>query len=210
MKYWMGFIAGAILAIAADYAQAGSIEGRLGVTGQLGFVDSATSSYTRGFVTSNSLSNDKLKPNASFAGGGGVIFGLTKTLALEAGALYLAPRDYKNGGRKALEIENTDVSAGLQLRNNVSDDIAAYLGGGVDVLFTSVKDVNGNNGDADTVVGGHLSVGGDYFVSPRVALNFELRGLIFPEVDLESGGVTVAEYDPISFTGFVGVRLFFN
>lgn len=208
MKKWTGLFAVTLLALAAGSADAESIEGRLGITGQLGFATAAKSSYSRDFATSNALQDDVLRPDATFAGGGGLIFGLRRNLALEAGALYLAPRDYKNAGRKALEIENTDVSLGLQLRNDISDDMAAYLGGGVDVLLTWVRDVNGNKGDADTVVGGHVNVGGDYFVTKRIALNFDLRGLIFPEADLKSGGATVAEYDPISFVGLFGVRFF--
>lgn len=210
MKYRIGLVVGTLLALASANAWAGNIDGRLGLTGQIGYADSATSRYTPDFVTSHALLSDTLKPDATFAGGAGFIFGLTRNLALEAGALYLAPRDYKSSGRKAFEIENADVSVGLQLRNNVSEDMAAYLGGGVDVLFTSVKDASGNKGDADTVVGGHISAGGDYFVAKNIALNLELRGLIFPDADLKSGGAPVAAYDPITFVALIGVRLFLN
>ncbi|WP_051292916.1 outer membrane beta-barrel protein [Citrifermentans bremense] len=210
MKKWSVLFAITLLAVTSAKADAESIAGRIGITGQLGFATVATSNYSRDFVASNSLSDEKLSSGSTFAGGGGLILGLTRNVAIEAGALYLAPRDYKNAGVKALEIENVDVSLGLQLRNNVSEDIAAYLGGGVDVLLSSVKDFSGNKGKADTVVGGHVNVGGDYFVSRHIALNLDLRGLIFPDVDLKSGGTTVAEYDPISFVGLVGVRFFLN
>lgn len=198
-----------LLVLASGTAHAAGIDGRLGITGQLGFTAAAKSSYTREFVRANGLSDDALRPEAAFVGGGGLIFGLTRNLALEAGALYLA-NDYDNSGAKALRITAADVSLGLQLRNNVSEELAAYLGCGVDVLLSDVEDANGNEGDAETVVGGHVNVGGDYFVTRRIALNFDLRGLLFPEADLKSGGVTVARYNPVSFVGLVGVRFFLN
>lgn len=210
MKKWTLVLAITLFAVTSGNADAESIAGRFGITGQLGFATVATSSYSRDFVATNSLQDDQLRSNSTFAGGGGLIWGLTRNVAVEAGVLYLAPRDYQNAGLKAMEIENVDVSLGLQLRNNVSEDIAAYLGGGVDVLLSSVKDFNRNKGSADTVVGGHVNVGGDYFVSRHVALNLDLRGMIFPEVNLKSGGMTVAEYDPISFVGLIGVRFFLN
>jgi len=203
MKKWTVLFTVVILALVAGSADAESIKGRLGISGQLGFATAEDADLVP--------SDEKLTAGSTFAGGGGLIFGLTRNLAIEAGALYLAPRDYKNAaGLKALEIENIDISLGLQLRNNVSENIAAYLGGGVDVLLSSVKDTEGDKGDADTVIGGHVNVGGDYFVTKRMALNFDLRGLIFPKADLKSGGTTVAEYDPISFVGLIGIRFFLN
>lgn len=211
MKKWTELtLAVTVMALAAGSAGAASIDGRLGITGQLGFMSAAKSSYTSGFVTARGLPDDELSPDTAFAGGGGVIFGLSRILALEAGALYLAPTDYQNSGIKALEISATDLSLGLQLRNNISEELAAYLGGGVDLLLSEVEDASGNEGDADTVVGGHVNIGGDYFVTRRIALNFDLRGLLFPEAKLKSGGVTVARYNPMSFVGLLGVRFFLN
>lgn len=102
------------------------------------------------------------------------------------------------------------MSLGVQVRNNVSEDLAAYLGGGIDLVLSDVKDPNGNKGDAQTVVGGHLNMGGDYFITKRMALNFDLRGIFFPESDLKAGGVTVARYNPTSFVGLFGVKFFLN
>lgn len=199
-----------LLVLASGTAYAAGIAGRLGVTGQLGFTAAAKSSYDREFARNNGLSDRALDPETAFVGGGGLIYGVTKNLALEFGALYLAPADYENSRIEALTISATDVSLGLQLRNNFSEDMAAYLGCGVDLLLSEVKDPGGNEGDAETVVGGHVSVGGDYFVTPGIALNFDLRGLLFPEAELKSGGVTVAHYNPITFVGLVGVRFFLN
>lgn len=211
MKKWTVLLQALILlTLAAGSADAASIAGRLGITAQLGFASPADSSFTEGFVRANSLRDDKLEPGSAFIGGGGLIFGLTPNLALEAAAHYQPSIEYGNSGVKALEISSTNVSLGLQLRNNVSPDLAAYLGAGFDVLLSEVEDPDGNQGDADTVVGGHVHMGGDYFVSPSIALNLDLRGVIFPEADLKSGGGTVARYSPTSFIGLVGVRFFLN
>lgn len=193
----------------AGNATAESIKGRLGITGQLGFMVPDNSKYTPDFVTANGLASDQLKADGAFAGGGGLIFGLTDNWALEAHVLYTPQIDYKNtNGAKVLEIATTNASLGLQYRNNVSRDLAAYLGGGVDVLISDVKDGSGHEGDVDTVVGGHINVGADYFVTKCFAINFDIRGIFAPEADIKGGGATMAKYDPISYVGLIGVRFF--
>ncbi|UFS70016.1 porin family protein [Geomonas sp. RF6] len=211
MRKWKALLAAmTFLALAGGVAHAGSIEGRFGITGQLGFTAAQKSSYTPAFAASHGLTDRELKPDGGFIGGGSLMFGLTPIVALEAGALYQPDTDYQNGGVEVLSISSTDVYVGFQLRNNVSDDLAAYLGAGVDVLFSDVEDVSGRNGDVDTVVGGHVHVGGDYFITPSIALNLDLRALLFPDADVKSAGSTVANFSPITFVGLFGVRFFLN
>ena len=197
------------LSLVAGTAMAEDIKGRFGITGQLGFtVPLDKSNFTSDFAARNGLTSSQLGGDAGFAGGGGLIYGLTRNLAVETGVIYMPSIDYDNSGEKVLEIESIDVAVGLQLRNNVSKDLAAYLGGGIDVLLSDVKDSFGNKGDVDTVVGGHVNVGGDYFITKDIALNLDLRGIFFPEADITGGGRTVAKYDPISFITLFGVRYF--
>ncbi|HJV65985.1 MAG TPA: OmpW family outer membrane protein [Geomonas sp.] len=209
MRRFIAFMTIALVLIAAN-AMADSIKGRLGVTGQLGFLSPNNSQYTEGVVSAFGLSSDNLKSSGAFTGGGGLFYGLTDHWALEAEALHTPQIDYDDAsGAKVLEIATTDVSLGIQFRNNVEQDLAVYLGGGVDVLFSNVKDGQGHRGDIDTVVGGHAKVGVDYFITHYFAINADVRGIFAPEADIKSGGITVAKYDPIAWAGLVGVRLFF-
>jgi outer membrane protein len=208
MRRFIVFSAVALTFIAGN-AKAESIKGRLGITGQLGFIVPDNSRYTADFVNSNGLATDTLKADGGFTGGGGLIYGLTDNWALDAHVLYSPQNDYKNqNNAKVLEIDTIDASLGIQYRNNVSQDFAAYLGGGVDVLVSGVKDGSGHEGDIDTVVGGNINAGADYFLTKYFALNLEFRGIFAPEADIKAGGVTVAKYDPISYTGLIGVRWF--
>ena len=103
-----------------------------------------------------------------------------------------------------------DTSLGLQLRNNLDDtDMSVYLGAGVDALFIEADDISGFKADVDTVYGGHVNVGRDYFVAKNVALNLDLRGAFFPDADITVASRTIATYQPISFVGLFGVRWFF-
>jgi outer membrane protein len=188
------------LLLTTGNALAESIKERLGITGQLGFVMPNNSKFTDNFVSTNGLSSNTLKADGAFVGGGGLIFGLTDNWAVEANALYMPQNDYNGSNGTKLTIKSTDVSGGIQYRNNVSNDFAAYLGAGVDVLLS--------DGDIDTVVGGHINAGGDYFLTKYLALNIEMRGIFFPEADVKNGGVTVVKYDPTGYMGLVGVRFF--
>ncbi len=205
------------LSLTAGNAMAESIKGRLGITGQVGFQVPSNSEYDPNFInavteaTGTTLPS-QLKVDTNFAGGGGLIYGLTDNLALEAHVIYTPELDVKNSaGVKVLQLDTTNASLGFQLRNNVADsDLAAYIGGGVDVLVSNVEDANGGKGDVDTVVGGHVNAGGDYFITKRWALNLDLRGVFFPEANIKGNGITVAKYDPISFVALFGVRFFIN
>jgi outer membrane protein len=197
-------------ALIAGNAMAESIEGRLGVTGQLGFISVNNSHYTSGATTAFGLSSDTLSPGIGFIGGGGLFYGLTDHWALEAEAFHSPEIDYDDAsGTKVLQIATTDVSLGIQFRNNVDKDLAVYLGGGADVIFASVQDGQGHKGDIDTVYGGHAKIGADYFINRYFAINADVRGVFAPEADIKAGGITVAKYNPISYMGLVGVRLFF-
>lgn len=197
-------------ALIAGNAMAENIEGRLAVTGQLGFISVNNSHYTSGVTSALGLASDTLSPGIGFIGGGGLFYGLTNHWALEAEAFYSPEIDYDDAyGSKVLQIDTTDVSIGIQFRNNVDKDLAVYIGGGADVIFANVQDGQGHKGEIDTVFGGHAKIGADYFVTRNFAINADVRGVFAPEADIKSGGITVAKYNPISYMGLFGVRLFF-
>lgn len=172
-------------------AGAESIKGRLGATGRLGFIVP---------------SDEPADAQSGFAGGGGLIFGITDILAAEADVVYASNIEFNNAQG---EIRQTDVAVGLQVRNNVPDSkLTAYLGAGLDILFINNAENLGQKLDSDPAFGGHIRGGADYFLTRQLALNLDLRGSFFPDVHLTNGGTTVV-YDPISFIGMAGVRVFF-
>jgi outer membrane protein len=206
-----------LFAASVGTAGAESIKGRLGITGQLGFMVPSNSEYDPNFInavaaSTGSTLSSQLKVDSNFAGGGGLIYGLTDNLALEAHVIYTPEVDIKNAGAKVLQLDTTNASLGFQLRSNLTDeDMAAYIGGGVDVLISNVEDSSGVDGKVSTVVGGHVNAGGDYFLTKSWALNLDLRGVFFPDADIKgNNGIRVAQYNPISFVALFGVRFFIN
>ncbi len=219
MNKFLALMIGTILlAASVGAAEAESIKGRLGITGQVGFMVPSNSEYDPNFINAVTVATgttlpSQLKVDTNFAGGGGLIYGLTDNLALEAHVIYTPELDVKNSaGVKVLQLDTTNASLGIQLRNNVADsDLAAYIGAGVDVLVSNVQDASGVDGKVSTVVGGHVNAGGDYFMTKHWALNLDLRGVFFPDADIKgNNGIKVAQYNPISFVALFGVRFFIN
>jgi outer membrane protein len=183
-------------------AEAEMIAGRLGIGGNVGFNLPTDSKLNDSIGT-------KLKADGNFAAGGSLIYGITDILAIEAEVTYVPNTDFNNSGQKVFEMETIIPSIGLQIRNNLFEEhVSAYLGGGVDFLFASPKDNAGNTADVDTIVGGHVHGGGDYFISRNLALNLDLRGIFFGNADIKVGGTTIAKYDPICFVATVGLKWF--
>ncbi|MFA5322149.1 MAG: hypothetical protein WC373_05690 [Smithella sp.] len=58
---------------------------------------------------------------------------------------------------------------------------------------------------------GYLSAGVDYFITPNIALNAEIRGLLSTKGDIttDEDDFVAAEYNPSNISGFVGIRFFF-
>lgn len=191
-----------ISSMSVGVAGAESIMGRLGLYGKAGF------NVPSGTIV-NDASSTELKSDSDFTTGGGLVFGLTRSLAIEADVTYTPRTDFNLNGQKIFEMETIIPSIGLQWRNNVIEDqLSAYLGGGVDVLIANPKDNAGNTADVDTTVGGHINGGGDYFMTKNLALNIDLRGIFFGKTDIKSQGVVYGKYDPITFVATVGVKWF--
>ena len=189
-------------AILIGTTSAKDINGRLGISGKIGFT------VPSGTIVNNSAQTE-LNSDSNFTTGGGLVFGLSSWLALEADVTYTPQTDFKLNGQKVFKMETIIPSIGLQVRNNILEDhLAAYLGGGVDLLVAYPTDSAGNKADVDTVVGGHINGGGDYFITKNFALNLDLRGIFFRKTDITSGSTKFGEYDPITFVATVGAKWF--
>ncbi len=192
------------LVLAAGTAGAAdSIQGRLGVTGRIGFI---VPSDSEAFATPSNLDTD-----VGLIGGGGFIYGISKNLALELEATH-AGFDANRDGFKEGDFETTDISLGAQYRfDNIGvPKLVPYVGAGLDILLTDFNFADGDKADVDTVAGAHVNGGVDYFILRQLALNAELKGVVAPDADINFGGTKIGNYDPTSLSMTFGVRYFFN
>lgn len=187
------------LALGTGTALADSIKGRVGVTGRLGFYLPSDSDFD----------NLKLEADAGFIGGGGLIYGITDNLAAEIDVTHTEYDVELVSGTDQGEFEITNIALGVQYRFLIPQPkLVPYAGGGLDIL---VNDYNRAGGaDIDTSVGLHLCGGIDYFVTKHLVLNAEIRGVVAPEVDIDTPSGRSGNFDPSGVAGTVGVRLFFN
>lgn len=185
---------------AAGTAAADTLDKRFGIYGKAGAVYPLQDDFV-------SVTDDA---EADFATGGGAIFGLTPSLALELDVSHVPQLDLEIDGSKAYEAEFTDIALGLQYRFTPGNRLVPYLGAGVDFITGDLEHVSGNSYDLEWTVGGHVSAGMDFFLTRGVALNLEVRGIMAPEGDVEDGDSNVAEYDPTSVIATVGLRLFLS
>lgn len=189
-KYFFSFALVAMLTLAAGTAMADNINGRVGVTGRLGFIVPADS--------------DNVSTDTGFMGGGGLIYGLTNNVALEFDVTHAA-----YGSAPGIDFDTTDISFGGQYRfiNLPQRQLVPFVGGGLDILVNGVSD----GLDADTVVGVHVKGGVDYFLTKQLAATAEMKGVIAPDADIhDPTGRKVGNFDPMSFSMTFGVRYFFN
>jgi outer membrane protein OmpA-like peptidoglycan-associated protein len=118
--------------------------------------------------------------------------------------------------------KTVDFALGAQWRFMPKSRFVPYVGAGVDVMWNhlSLDDntfvfVNGLEADVDPTFGGHLSAGADFFITPNIALNAEIRGLLSTKGDITfqapgSPEFEVAEYNPSNISAFLGIRFFFG
>lgn len=185
-------------AMAAETNSAESIKGRLGITGEIGFlVPADNDAVSTGIVVGRGHTD------TGFIGGGGLIFGILDNFAAEFQVTHTG-----FGTDTSTDFDTTNISLGAQYRylNLPVKKLVPYVGAGVDILINGA-----NNGlDVDTVAGIHVKAGVDYFVMRQLALTSELKGVIAPNADIKAGGGKVGEFDPDSFSMTFGVRYFFN
>ncbi|KAF0220506.1 MAG: outer membrane [Geobacteraceae bacterium] len=195
----LAFMAWAITLVAGN-AMADSIAGRFGMTGRIGFLIPAD----------NDFNDRKLETDAGFVGGGGFIYGIDKNLAAEIDVTRTEFGSNLVSGPDQGDFGITNISLGVQYRFMITpQQLVPYAGGGLDILLNDYKRENRTKPDVDTVVGVHLAGGIDYFVLKQLALNAEAKAVIAPEADINQPGNS-GHFDPSSFSGTFGVRLFFN
>ena len=194
----------AVAALAALPACAEDISGKLGVTGRLGFTVPADSEFTDIFPHAT------IDTDTGFTGGGGVLFGLNRSLAAEVEITH-TDFDGSISGSKLGNSETTDIAFGLQYRfYEQLPHLVPYAGVGFDILLNDFTFADSFKGDVDTVVGLHAKAGADYFLSKRLAVTGELKGLVAGDADLKDSGFKVGKFDPSGVTTTVGIRYFFN
>ena len=190
------------MALFASTALAAGIDGRFGVTGKAG----ALVPLQDGFISSTSGSDPGL------AAGGGIIFGICRNLAVELDVTRLLKSDVNISGSKAYEAAFTDLALGLQYRFAPDSRLVPFIGGGADFIKGELKSTlpatSGTSYDLDWTVGGHVNLGFDYFLARGIAFTVDARGMFAADGDLNRSGTKVGKYDPASFIGTVGFRLF--
>ncbi len=185
-------------AMAAD-----SINGRLGVTGRIGFLVPTDSEL---FDRPSNLDTD-----VGFVGGGGIIYGINKNVAVELDVTHTS-FDANQGSFGVGSFNTTNISLGGQYRfvDIPVQKLVPYVGAGLDILVNNFDFSAGGSADVDTVAGGHVSGGVDYFILKQVALNAELKGVLAPNADIKLRGEKIGNYDPTNLSMTFGVRYFFN
>ena len=187
-----------MLTLVGGGAYAESIENRIGVTGRMGFIIPADSDFA----------DYQIDMDAGFIGGGGVIYGLDRNIALEFDVTHTWFDGERPSGFDMGEFSTTNLSFGAQYRFIVAEpSLTPYAGAGLDILLNDHSRWN-----VDDVLGVHVSGGIDYFLSREIALNAEVKAVVAPDADMDGvlDGVNHGgNYDPSSISGTFGIRFFF-
>lgn len=191
------------LILASGIACAESISGKFGLTGKAGVMVPLRDR----FISSSAITGTA-EGQSDFAGGGGFIYGIGDNLALEIEALRVPNLDVEISGTKVYEASLTDLSLGLQYRITPNSRLVPVIGAGFDFIKGDLEAATGAGYSMDWAFGGHVHAGADYFVIPGIALAVDLRGIYTTRGDINAGDVKVGKYDPLSFVGTLGVRLF--
>ncbi len=197
----------ALIASMASTALADSIQNRFGVTGRIGFLVPADSEFT------DAPHYRKSDTDTGFVGGGGFIYGIDKNWAGELDITHTDFRAHDGYGFEEADFGTTNISLGAQYRftNLAVKKLVPYAGAGLDILLNDFSPVDGSGGNADSVVGVHVSGGVDYFLLKELAVTGQLKGVFAPDADVHDyRGVKVGNYDPSSLSVTFGVRYFFN
>ena len=218
-------LATAVLLLLASTAMADSIAGKFGITVRGGasyilnseFTDEAIASFAGDGV----VVDKDIKPGIGLGGGVGIMYGITDNLAVNFDVIYMQT-DVKATGN-GVEVtmgkgKTYDFALGAQWRFMPKSQFVPYVGAGFDILLNKFdpSDEWGDPGvtlDVATTYGGHLSVGADFFFTPNIALNAEIRGLYSTKGDItasdDPSGTAWAKYNPSNISGFLGIRFFF-
>jgi outer membrane protein len=148
---------------------------------------------------------DTTETNSDLAYGGSLIYGFTRHLAGELDVTHAPSLDLKQSRSKVGESSLTNISLGIQYRFTPDNRVVPYLGGGIDMVKGEFVNVAGDKFDLSWTVGGHLNAGMDFFITKGIAFSADVRGIYAARGDV---GSTRFHYDPTSFIGTIGFRLF--
>lgn len=178
-------------------APAAEIDGRLGIYGKAGALIPLKDS----FISSTSGADPGL------AAGGGLILGLCGNWAAELDVSHLTRSDVNLAGTKVFEAALTDVALGVQYRFG-SGRLVPFVGAGADFIRGELTSTTGSSYRLDWTFGGHANLGFDYFLTRGIAFSIDARGVYAADGDVSRSGSKVGSYDPVSFIGSFGLRLF--
>jgi outer membrane protein len=149
------------------------------------------------------------------------MYGITDNLSVNFDVIYMQANIKATGDGVEVTMgtgKTFDFSLGAQWRFMPQSRFVPYVGVGFDVLLNkfAVDDEFGGGGlslSVATTYGGHVSVGADFFFTPNIALNAEIRGLYSTKGDItaddDTTGTAYAKYNPSNIGGFIGIRFFF-
>ena len=226
MKKIVLFVVAAVFLL-ANAAMADSIAGKVGVSARGGASYIFNSEWTDEQLATMVGVNKDLKPNIGWTGDGGLIYGITDNLAVNFDVIYLQTTLKYSDTTQEVNFatgKTVDFSLGAQWRFIPKSRFVPYIGAGVDVLWNKADLHNDyltlnptftGSLDVATTYGGHLSVGGDFFITPNIALNAEVRGLYSTKGDItykQAGLVDAkyARYNPTNVSGFLGIAFYFG
>jgi outer membrane protein len=179
-------------------AMAESVNGRVGITGKIGFNAPLQDVTVTGKADAT--------VDTGFAGGGGLIYGLNDKLALELDALVSPSSSVSYSSTINLgDLQTTDISLGLQYRFMTDRHLVPYVGAGMDFIKGDIA-----NSTVNWSYGGHVSGGVDYFLNKSIAMSAEVKYVVGSVSDITLTGVTVGRFNPMSVVGTVGCRLFLS
>ena len=223
------FVATAVLLLMAGTAMADSIAGKVGITARGGasyiFNSNWTDAQIAAWLIDPAIVVKKdINAGWGWTGGGGIMYGITDNLAVDFDVIYLQTGLKGTGDGVETTIgtgKTVDFALGAQWRFMPTSHFVPYVGAGVDVLWNMIDVDNGFKTTVDitglnvaTTFGGHLSAGADYFFTPNIALNAEIRGLLSTKGDIKADndptGTVRAQYDPSNVSAFLGIRFFFG
>lgn len=178
-------------------AIADSINGKIGVTGRVGFISPAD----------NNAEYYNNKTDTGLVAGIGLLYGINDNIAAELDITRSA------FGSDTGDFGVTNVSIGGQYRFALQQrQLVPYIGAGLDILYSDYDENGGAKSDVEETLGVHISGGVDYFLQKNIALTAEAKLVAAPDAKItdRQSGNHAGNFDPSSFSTTVGIRYFFN
>ncbi len=197
-----------ILMLAAAFILFASVASAESIAGKFGF------SLMGG--TKVSLDLDDNDHNWGYAVGGGFVYGITDSVAIDFDVQYAENRLTDHRLKDTLA-RRVDLALGMQYRFFPTKRLVPYLGAGASIIIPDITITEefanflsvGTATDTAATFGGFAQIGLDYFVTPQIALYTEFKETLGVDSDIKANGKTIAVYDPSNFSAMLGARLFF-